>query len=201
MSHITRAQRTPSAAATVQVSLALPAVRFSCLLRGVAAGEGFVCSVLRCPDLWLQCSVSFVHGFKKDAPHNNNISRRYRQFVGTGCLCKGKSPGRPRGADANMERVREAFQRSPRKSVAKGCVSCDPGCTHGRIVITKCETWTVDAADGVCCARLRWEIHLLFTFETAPFFCVCPVYKNTILYHSYIFRCHRCIWCCHEWKL
>jgi hypothetical protein len=34
MSHITRAQHTPSAAATVQVSHALPAVRFSCSLRG-----------------------------------------------------------------------------------------------------------------------------------------------------------------------
>ena len=34
ISHLTRAQRTPSAAATVQVSHALPAVRFSCLLRG-----------------------------------------------------------------------------------------------------------------------------------------------------------------------
>jgi hypothetical protein len=41
---------TPSAAATVQVSYALPAVRFSCLLRGrwasfqdgVAAGKGFL---------------------------------------------------------------------------------------------------------------------------------------------------------------
>ena len=52
ISHLTRAQRTPSAAATVQVSHALPAVRFSCLLRdrgaslqgGVAAGKGFLCS-------------------------------------------------------------------------------------------------------------------------------------------------------------
>ena len=34
ISHLTRVQRTPSAAATVQVSHALPAVRFSCLLRG-----------------------------------------------------------------------------------------------------------------------------------------------------------------------
>ena len=34
ISHLSRAQRTPSAAATVQVSRALPAVRFSCLLRG-----------------------------------------------------------------------------------------------------------------------------------------------------------------------
>jgi hypothetical protein len=37
MSHITRTQHTPSAAATVQVSHALPAVRFSCLLRGRGA--------------------------------------------------------------------------------------------------------------------------------------------------------------------
>jgi hypothetical protein len=52
MSPITRAQYTPSAAATVRVSHALPAVRFSCLLRGrgasfkdgVAAGEGFLCA-------------------------------------------------------------------------------------------------------------------------------------------------------------
>ena len=50
--HFTRAQRTPSAAATVQVSHALPAVRFSCSLRGcgvsfqdgVAAGKDFLCA-------------------------------------------------------------------------------------------------------------------------------------------------------------
>ena len=52
ISHLTRAQRTPSAAATVQASRALPAVSFSCLLRGrgasfqdgVAVGKGFLCS-------------------------------------------------------------------------------------------------------------------------------------------------------------
>ena len=52
ISHLTRAKRTPSAAATVLVSHALPAVRFSCLLRGrgvslqdgAAAGEGFLCA-------------------------------------------------------------------------------------------------------------------------------------------------------------
>jgi hypothetical protein len=33
-------------------------------------------------------------------------------------------------------------------------------------------TRTVPAADSMCCARLGWEIHFLFTFETAPFFCV-----------------------------
>ena len=52
ISHLTRAQRTPLAAATVQVSKALPAVHFSCLLRGrgaslqdgAAAGKGFLCA-------------------------------------------------------------------------------------------------------------------------------------------------------------
>jgi hypothetical protein len=52
ISHLTRVQRTPSAAATVQVSHALPATRFSYLLRGreassqdgVAAGEGVLCA-------------------------------------------------------------------------------------------------------------------------------------------------------------
>ena len=52
ISHLTRAQCTPSAAATVQVSHTLPAVRFSCLLRGhgvslqdeAAAGQGFLCA-------------------------------------------------------------------------------------------------------------------------------------------------------------
>ena len=53
ISHLTRAQGTLSAAATVQVSHALPAVCFSCLLRGqgvslqdgVAAGKGFLCAL------------------------------------------------------------------------------------------------------------------------------------------------------------
>ena len=52
ISHLTRAKHTPSAAGTFQVSHALPAVRFSCLLRGrgasfqdgVVAGEGFLCA-------------------------------------------------------------------------------------------------------------------------------------------------------------
>ena len=52
ISHLTRAQPTPSAAATVLVSHALLAVRFSYLLRGrgasfqdgVAAGNGFLCA-------------------------------------------------------------------------------------------------------------------------------------------------------------
>ena len=52
ISHLTLAKRTPSAAATVQVSHALSAVHFSCLLRGrgvilqdgTVAGKRFLCA-------------------------------------------------------------------------------------------------------------------------------------------------------------
>jgi hypothetical protein len=52
VSDLTQAQRTPLAAATVQVSHVLPAVRFSCILWGrlasfqvgVAAGKDFLCA-------------------------------------------------------------------------------------------------------------------------------------------------------------
>ena len=71
ISHLKRAKRTPSAAATVQVSHALRAVRISCLLRGrgasfqdgVAAGKGFLCApfwgVQMCDysAAWVSCTV------------------------------------------------------------------------------------------------------------------------------------------------
>jgi hypothetical protein len=76
-----------------------------------------LCFVLRCPDLWLQ--REFCARRKKDAPHKDNITRWYRQFVGIGCLRKGWSPGRTRVSDDNIERVREVFQRSSRKSVSR----------------------------------------------------------------------------------
>jgi hypothetical protein len=56
--------------------------------------------------------------FKKGTPHKNNVTRWYRQFVETGCLCKGMSFSRPCVSEDNTERVFEAFHRSPLKSVA-----------------------------------------------------------------------------------
>ena len=60
ISHLTRAKRTPSAAATVHVSHALPGVRTLVLTAGLrgqfprwrcSRKRLSVCSVLRCPDL------------------------------------------------------------------------------------------------------------------------------------------------------
>jgi hypothetical protein len=95
ISHLTRAQHTPSAAAIVQVSHAY------CVAAGpvskMALQQEKAFCVLR---FEVSRSVITVREFRarlqKDAPHKNNISRWYRQFVETGCLCKGKSPGRPR---------------------------------------------------------------------------------------------------------
>jgi len=71
ISYLTRAQLTLSAAATVQVSHALLAVRLSCLLRGrganfkdgVAAGKGFLRSpfwgvqICDYSAAWVSCTV------------------------------------------------------------------------------------------------------------------------------------------------
>jgi hypothetical protein len=57
--------------------------------------------------------------FKKDAPHKNNVTRWYLQFVNTGFLCKGRSLGQLHVSDDNIERMREAFQRSLRKSLRR----------------------------------------------------------------------------------
>lgn len=66
-------------------------------------------------------SVTTVHRcfrlkYRIDPPNGWNIRRWYRQFVDTGCLCKGKSPGRPRVSEENVARIQTAFQRSPTKS-------------------------------------------------------------------------------------
>ena len=102
-----------------------------------------VCSVLRRPVLWLQCSVSFVHGLENGA-HRKPFPA-----------------------------ATPSWKLSPR-----------PRSKHEkRTAGSAWETWTVAAADGVRCARVRWEINFLLTFETAPFFCVYPVYIHT---HTYI---------------
>ena len=59
---------------------------------------------------------SFRRQYGKEPPCKQSILRWYRQFKDTGCLCKGKSTGRPHVSDATVERVRESFVRSPKKS-------------------------------------------------------------------------------------
>ena len=41
---------------------------------------------------------------------------RRQKVKETGCLCKGKSPGRPRTSEEHVHRIQEALERDPSKS-------------------------------------------------------------------------------------
>lgn len=62
---------------------------------------------------------AFRRQFNKQPPRHKQIYEWHRRFVEDGCICKRKSTGRPRTSDENVERVRAAYERSPRKSTAK----------------------------------------------------------------------------------
>ena len=47
---------------------------------------------------------AFRRQFNRDPPNANNIRRWHNQFAMTGCLCKGKSVGRPRVSEENVQR-------------------------------------------------------------------------------------------------
>ena len=48
-----------------------------------------------------------------------SICRWNHQFEQTGCLCKGKSSGRPRVSEENVRRIQDSFEHSPRKSTRR----------------------------------------------------------------------------------
>jgi hypothetical protein len=52
------------------------------------------------------CSETFRTKFTEKAPHRLNITRWVKQFEETGCLCKGKSTGRPSVNNEVVENIR-----------------------------------------------------------------------------------------------
>ena len=52
---------------------------------------------------------AFRTEFGIDLPHRESIRRWVTQFKETGCLCKGKSPGRPRVSEEQVEKIHDAF--------------------------------------------------------------------------------------------
>jgi hypothetical protein len=69
---------------------------------------------------------AFRRQFQSDPPSANSIRGWYQQFQTKGCLCKGKSAGRPNVSEERVERVRQSFPRSLKEI-------CAP-----------CESWTGD---------------------------------------------------------
>jgi hypothetical protein len=58
----------------------------------------------------------FRSKFGKDPPVKNSIKQWYEKFHRDGCLCIAKRAGRPGPSEERVKRVRDGFQRSPRKS-------------------------------------------------------------------------------------
>ena len=54
--------------------------------------------------------------FNIQPPTRKRICLWNHQFEQIGCLCKGKSSGRPSVSEENVRRIQESFDRSPRKS-------------------------------------------------------------------------------------
>ena len=57
--------------------------------------------------------------FNIHPPTRKSICHWNHQFEQIGCLCKGKSSGRPRVSEENMRRIQESFEHSPRQPVAQ----------------------------------------------------------------------------------
>ncbi|GBL96731.1 hypothetical protein AVEN_111865-1 [Araneus ventricosus] len=68
---------------------------------------------------------AFLRKYGKAAPGHQSILCWFRQFLETGCLCKGKSMGRPRVSEEIVERMRQSFVCSPQKSTI--CASHELG--------------------------------------------------------------------------
>jgi len=114
-----------------------------------------VCSVLRCPDLWLQCSVSFVHGLEKTHLAG---ARNSRCTVITDLDTSKRSTQKAFSCCAAILETRPAANMRNELLVAHEKL--------GQLLLLTVLRW----------ARVRWEINFLLTFETAQFFCV-PLYS------------------------
>ena len=62
---------------------------------------------------------AFLLRFNTQTATRKSICRSNHKFEQIGCLCKGKSSGRPRVSEENVRRIQESFERSPRKSTRK----------------------------------------------------------------------------------
>ena len=57
--------------------------------------------------------------FNIQPPTRKSICRWNHQFEQIVCLCKGKSYGQPCESEEDVRRIRESFERSPRKSTGR----------------------------------------------------------------------------------
>ena len=64
----------------------------------------------------------FRNEYRRDPPDVKRIKDWYKKFTETGSVEDRKRSGRPSVSDASVDAVRDAFQRSPRKSVRRASI-------------------------------------------------------------------------------
>jgi hypothetical protein len=104
-----------------------------------------VCSVLRCPDMWL-VQREFRARFKKDAHHTRIMFLKSCTTLTLHCNHRSahhqnRAHGKPYPA------ATPSWKKVPRpRSEIEKQTACSAG-----------EAWIVPAADSVCCARVGWK--------------------------------------------
>jgi hypothetical protein len=94
----------------------------------------------------------------------------------SGCLCKGKSAGRPRVSEESVERVKQYFLRSPKKSHL---------CRHVS------QTCRVTFSFLLVFISLFTILVNIINFQTAPIILIHLVHSSTYIHtciHTYIVR-------------
>ena len=68
---------------------------------------------------WTLVQCAFCTKFRIEAPERKSTLRWHGKFIKDECLCPAKRMGRPSTSDDTVERVRTAFEWSPRKSIRR----------------------------------------------------------------------------------
>jgi hypothetical protein len=161
-----------------------------------------VCSVLRCPGLWLQCSVTVaVHGLEKTHHGSSRpLSKHEKRTAGsaweTWTVAAADGVRCAHGASF--------LNRALQLYCCTVITDLDPSIrsTQKALFLLRHHLWNWPRCPSVrmrsellvmheklgqfplltvyVCARVRWEINFLLTFETAPFFCEHTVFINTV---------------------
>lgn len=135
---------------------------------------------------------AFRQQYGINPPSDNNIRRWFHQFRDTGCLCKGKSTGRPRTASSaeNVAAVQAAFTRSPSKSVRRASNELRMSSTsvwrvlRRRLVMKPYRLQLVQALRrGDKTRRLEFATTILQTLDTDEHFCSRINFSDEATFH------------------
>ena len=73
----------------------------------------------------VQTRRNYRSKYGRDPPSRPSIRLWHKKFMETGTVFDARRSGRPRTFEVNIERVRQAFQRSPMKSIRTAATQLD----------------------------------------------------------------------------